>query len=684
MEQSTLMLMIAVVFPVISAILAAIINNFAARKFIMILTAVIMSVNAAMLFTVGDFSFTPANDFIHNLIIFLDFLILIYILYAGIARKNILVIVFGLLQIIPLGGFELFRHAEFYVTPTFHIDSFAKIVIAIISVIGSIICVYGVQYIKDYEVHHPQPKSRIGRFLFWCVLFLGAMNGLVASNNLYYIYFFWEVTTLCSYLLIGHDLTKEALDNAARALWINSLGGTAFCFAILYLYTYVGGHEALSLQHLIKGGGASSVTALLPACLLVFAGFTKSAQFPFQSWLLGAMVAPTPVSALLHSSTMVKAGVYLVLRMMPIFALEQMGKTGIFLGYSVAIVGAVTFLAGSLLAISQTTGKKVLAYSTIANLGLIIACAGLNTPISLTAAVTLIIFHAVSKALLFLCAGTVEHIVWSREIDDMQGLVQKAPVTTFIMGFAILTMFLPPFGMLFSKWLAVEAASALFLVDMGNKALMWGVNSLLVMIILMFAFASAATIVFWSQWLGAIIQSKPHVSHQKEKFNPGYDVPQWILLGMVVLLGLLIGLYNPVIMKAVSNVITAGTPLALMHMDIMKIAVGSGLTGNVGFQGIYPVMTLFLLLIGVAVPWFAKKVTSKEISPPYLCGDQVMAEGASCDAYMTAKDKPEPLRLSSYYFKKYFGETFLNPIFNSAAMMAVIFMFGIVLGVTLK
>jgi ech hydrogenase subunit A len=150
-------------------------------------------------------------------------------------------------------------------------------------------------------------------------MFLGAMNGLVFANNIYWLYFFWEVTTLCCFELIAHDLTKEAVNIAAKALWMNSVGGTAFVLAIIYLYANHGGAEALSLQNIINGGFGQAAVAMLPIALLCFTGFTKAAQMPFQGWLLGAMVAPTPVSALLHASTMVKAGVYLVVRLAPIY-----------------------------------------------------------------------------------------------------------------------------------------------------------------------------------------------------------------------------------------------------------------------------------------------------------------------------------------------------------------------------
>ena len=174
------------------------------------------------------------------------------------------------------------------------------------------------------------------------------------------------MTTLCSYLLIGYTQTPEARTNALRALVMNLAGGLAFALAIACFYNEF---RSVELQALI---GSRSAFALLPAALLCFAGMTKAAQCPFSSWLLGAMVAPTPVSALLHSSTMVKAGVYLVLRMAPLIS-------GTTVGILVATVGGVTFLVGSLGAIAKQEAKRVLAYSTVANLGLVVLCGGIGT-----------------------------------------------------------------------------------------------------------------------------------------------------------------------------------------------------------------------------------------------------------------------------------------------------------------
>ena len=231
---------------------------------------------------------------------------------------------------------------------------------------------------------------------------------------------------------------------------------------------------------------------IIPAVLLAIAGLTKSAQLPFSKWLLGAMVAPTPSSALLHSSTMVKAGVYLLIRISPLMAGNGAGTL-------VIVIGGLTFLLASLLAITQSDGKKVLAYSTIANLGLIVICTGIGTYEALWAAVMLILFHAVSKSLLFLTVGSVEQVTGSRDIEDMHGLTVKLPGLGLIMAIGIAGMFLAPFGMLISKWAALRA-----FVDSGH-----------LFVVLFLVFGSAATLMYWSKWLGKIIT----VLHRSERIR---------------------------------------------------------------------------------------------------------------------------------------------------------------------
>jgi ech hydrogenase subunit A len=208
------------------------------------------------------------------------------------------------------------------------------------------------------------------------------------------------------------------------------------------------------------------------------------------------MVAPTPVSALLHSSTMVKAGVYLVLRMAPAI-------TGTKVGMMVAVVGGVTFLIGSLAAITTSEAKRVLAWSTIANLGLIVLCGGIGTYAAMWAGVLLIIFHAVSKCLLFLCVGAVEHKLHSRNIEDMSGLILRMPRVAVMMLIGMAGMFLAPFGMLISKWAVLKAV-----VDAAP------------LLSVLVAFGSSATLFFWVKWMGKLVEVIHPAEPEKEEFAP--------------------------------------------------------------------------------------------------------------------------------------------------------------------
>ncbi len=652
------MMAVAILLPLVAGILVFIIRQYQLRGLIVVLTAIALIINSLLFLKLGlPQEYTPpAASSWGTAVTILDYVILLFYLYAGLSLRNVLVVIFALTQLVPLAYWEFGMGAHVEVEPAFVIDHLAVVMTLIISIIGSLICVYAIRYMHDHEHHLHLEKSRQSRFLFWLVMFLGAMNGLVFANNLYWLYFFWEVTTLCCFQLIAHDLTKEAINNAARALWMNSLGGTAFVLAMMSLYS-AGGAENLSVQHII-GGGPGAAVLLLPVALLCFTGFTKAAQLPFQSWLLGAMVAPTPVSALLHSSTMVKAGVYLVVRLAPAFA-------GTYLSVMVALVGAFTFFGASVLAISQTTGKRVLAYSTIANLGLIIACAGINTPLAIAAAILLIIFHAISKGLLFLCAGTIEHIIWSREIEDMEGLAEKAPVTTFITAVGILSMFLPPFGMLLAKWMALETAMFVPVAA------------------ILFVLASAATVVFWGKWLGRLLQVLPRLGRKWESLSPSYSVPLWLLVLGIFVVGIGVApIYQAFVRGAVANVIAAEQVFA-KGWNIFLGPVTAVAGGGAAEVGAYPVWPLFIVLgVALFLPFLFLRLKPEELRPVYLCGEQV--GGTDAEEWLSAADQKVKVQLGGYYFQSALGEAALNPWVNTVAIALLVILFGIVLGVVLR
>ncbi len=222
------------------------------------------------------------------------------------------------------------------------------------------------------------------------------------------------------------------------------------------------------------------------------------------------MVAPTPTSALLHSSTMVKAGVFLLVKLSPIMLVCAPPSI------MVMLVGGITFALCSFMAISQSNAKRVLAYSTIANLGLITACAGVGTPEAVWAAVFLVIFHAVAKSLLFLCVGTAEHHIGSRNIEDMDGMFSRMPHLTRLMMLGIMGMFVAPFGMLVAKW-----ATLVSFVDTNQVALL-----------IILAFGSAATFMFWAKWLGKLAG----IASSRENVELNVHRSEWFALTVMAVL----------------------------------------------------------------------------------------------------------------------------------------------------
>ena len=353
------------------------------------------------------------------------------------------------------------------------VDWLTVLMCVIIAFVGGFICIYTVGYMKGYHEHHKEYQDRQPFFFAMLFLFLAAMFGLVFSQSLIWMYFFWEITSVISFLMIGYTRTEEALENSFSALWMNLLGGLGFAVAIAVL-AFTRGSVQLS--------DAVSSGMMLPLACLALAGLTKSAQMPFSTWLFGAMVAPTPSSALLHSATMVKAGVYLLIRIAP-------ALSGNIVGLMVSCIGGFTFIMASMMAIALNDGKKVLAFSTISNLGLIVACAGIGMKETVWGAIFLMIFHSVSKSMLFQAVGATENCLGSRDIEDMHGLLLRLPKLAYIMGIGIAGMYLAPFGMLISKWVALKA-----FVDSGN-----------VFLVICIAYGSATTMFYWTKWLAKLI-----------------------------------------------------------------------------------------------------------------------------------------------------------------------------------
>ncbi|WP_339498639.1 monovalent cation/H+ antiporter subunit A [Pseudomonas canadensis] len=294
-------------------------------------------------------------------------------------------------------------------------DGFAWLFSMLVLGIGTLVSLYARYYMS--------PDDPVPRFFAFFLAFMGAMLGLVISGNLVQIVFFWELTSLFSFLLIGYwHHRADARRGAYMALMVTGAGGLCLLAGVMLLGHIVGSYD---LDQVLAAGDQIRAHALYPVmlALVLIGALSKSAQFPFHFWLPHAMAAPTPVSAYLHSATMVKAGVFLLARLWPSLS----GSEEWF--YIVGGAGAITLLLGAYCAMFQNDLKGLLAYSTISHLGLITLLLGLNSPLAAVAAVFHILNHATFKASLFMAAGIIDHESGTRDIRKLSGLVRLIPFT---------------------------------------------------------------------------------------------------------------------------------------------------------------------------------------------------------------------------------------------------------------
>lgn len=613
------------VFPAIVAFALLVLKDDAVRSHIVKAAAVLISL-ATIAFLVDNFhdEFRFYNLGIKSIdtgMFVVEVLLAAYIFYLSLKFKRRMVTLLVVVQTAAMIMLRVTYGNSIVVANDFFVDKLSIVMALIVGILGSAIGLYSIGYMRDYHKAHSDVRDRRGFFFFIIFVFLSAMFGLVLSNNLLWIFFFWEITTLSSFFLIGYSRTEEATWNAFCALEYNLWGGIAFILAIYYSYSFF---RIAELDRLMLMGGMGG---LIPVALICFAGITKSAQYPFSKWLLGAMVAPTPVSALLHSSTMVKAGVYIILR----FA---MVLDNLAIGYVVAAIGGLTFLIGSAIAVSQHDAKKVLAYSTIANLGLIVLCGGIGTYEAMWAAILLIVFHAVTKCLLFLCVGVVDSEMHTRDIEDMTSLITRMPRVSVMMQIGMAGMFLAPFGMLISKWAVIKA-----LVDS---------NPILLLFVV---FGGSATVFYWVKWMGKMIM----VVEPERDVEIGVGGEMWIPLYTLTVLTVLFVGFLPLLSKflIVPYIIEIyDRTITMSHGNIFIMLVMMGL----------------ILAFPLAVINYGK---GARIVSPYICGAN--AEGGV--AFTGAFGRKREMEMKDYYIDRYFGEALLSRVGFDASFVLILAMF---------
>lgn len=616
-----------ILFPVLVAGLLMVIRNDKARAGITVVSAIAIAAGAILLAVqyLGKSQVFPAvpegmAEVIGYIFLAIDVALGVYIIGKGIVHKKILAIILAVVQVTIVVIFEFTTAKNITIANQLYVDNLSIIMALIIGIIGSFICVYAIGYMRDWQKEHEDEPDR--RHIFFAVMFafLGAMFLLVFSNSLMWLFTGWEVTTVCSFALIGYDKSEIATNNAFRQIVMNLAGGLAFAIALVLVATTI---NSLELNTLITQGSLGQTALLLPITLLAFAALTKMAQMPWHSWLLGAMVAPTPTSALLHSSTMVKAGCFLLIKLAPC-----MGNN--IPGWMVVFVGGATFLICSCMAISQSNAKRVLAYSTISNLGLIGACAGIGTPESVWAAIFLLMFHAAAKSLLFLCVGTAEHHIGSRNIEDMDLLFERMPNLTRFMMLGIMVMFIAPFGMLISKWAALQS-----FIDSGNLIL-----------VLMLAFGSGATFFFWAKWIGKLTA----IAGNKEDIEGTVSKSEWTSIFVMAALALICCVLFPIISSAV---------VVPYIQSVSQFAVGSG----IALQAItsdnlwlVAIISIFVIAVIVGLPKYSPKQKHVNV---YLSGATVDGEKRE---FKNSFSEPQEATQSNWYLEGMFGEKHLDKV----------------------
>lgn len=326
---------------------------------------------------------------------------------------------------------------------SFHLDGLGNLFAIAICGIGTLVVIYSGTYLKG----HPQ----LGRFYAYLFFFMGAMLGIVLVDNLIALFVFWELTTISSFLLISFNHDKASARNAAlQGLLVTGAGGLIMLVGFIMI-GFVGGN--FNISALVHAGGIQQHAGYTLIVLFVLLGaFTKSAQFPFHFWLPNAMQAPTPVSAYLHSATMVQAGVYLAARLTPV-----LGNTPLWF-YLLTFFGGLTMITASILALRATDLKQILAYSTIMALGLLFFLLASGKPAYVNATMLFFFAHALYKAGLFLAAGNIDHATGTRDIHKLGGLLKSLPLTFIAMLICAASMAgLPPLLGFVSKEVLYEA-----------------------------------------------------------------------------------------------------------------------------------------------------------------------------------------------------------------------------------
>ena len=427
---------------------------------------------------------------------------------------------------------------------TFVVDGLSMLFALLVTGIGTFVLIYAGGYLRG----HPD----LVRFHLAILAFMVSMLGLVLADGLFTLFVFWELTSITSYLLIGFNHTDlEARKSARQGLFVTVAGGLALMAGLAMLGVAGGSWSLSELNAMGDVLREHDLYTPLLVCLLLGA-FTKSAQFPFHFWLPNAMAAPTPVSAYLHSATMVKAGIYLLARLQPSLGGTEMWTV------TLSVVGALTMFTGAFLAIRHTNIKKLLAYSTIMALGTLTMLLGIGTEGAMIAFVTFLLAHSLYKGALFMVAGILDHETGTKDVTAMGGLRVLMPVTAAVAMVAALSLAgVPPLFGFIGKELMFESV-------LETGAWRW--------LVVLLAFSAAILTIA----VAAIIALRPFFGQRRQTPRVAHEAPASMLLGPAVLatLSLLFGLLPSL---ASSGLLTAAASAVVGAPVEVKLSLWHGI-----------------------------------------------------------------------------------------------------------
>jgi ech hydrogenase subunit A len=535
------MILALVLLPIIASFLVLLVPLGRAQYVVNgVLLAVVSGIVFALYASMGLLTFHLSHTI--NVVIFAaDVLLLLFFLYQGKLFHHPKVMLLAAVQLVLYGYIESIApeagSAEIVV------DGLSKFMFLIINGVGGIIVLYAVKYMED------EPTSPLKKRLFvgGLLVFLSVMNLIVIANSILLFFFLFEMTTLASYLLIAFRNDEVSRANALKALWMNQIGGVVILLGSLVAII---GFKTVMFDTLLQSSGGM---VLLAIALLSMAALVKGASIPFEGWLLGAMVAPTPVSAMLHSATMVKIAPYLILKLAPALAVSAVGGL-------ISIIGALVFVAASYLALSRSVLKEILGYSTVALLGLMMALAAIGSEESMNLAMALMLFHALSKALLFLSAGVLERLHHAKDIEDMKGMVTRSPKTVGFILFGFVSLTLPPFGLFMGKLFAISSIASLLKEHPSN-----------LIILLSLIVGSALMVLLYFKVASALLSAPCDVRASEAIAIPsGFNVPLVLLSFFIVIgaLGYIMMQHNIfVVLLALPMLFVFALPALIRRMD---------------------------------------------------------------------------------------------------------------------